>query len=141
MRVTERTNATRQPCRERRWCNACDLLARPRGHRVFCRCRPRLLRVRCNGRQHHAQAEDACSDSVLNSDLPQPWSYFIMADVTVYGFPISTFVNIVRLVLTHKEVAFDFHDLEPKMGSPSHLALHPFNRVPILDHAGFRIYE
>ena len=28
-----------------------------------------------------------------------------MADVTVYGFPISTFVNIVRLVLTHKNVA------------------------------------
>ncbi len=64
-----------------------------------------------------------------------------MADVTVYGFPISTFVNIVRLVLTHKEVAFDFHDLEPEMGSPTHLLLHPFNRVPILDHAGFRIYE
>ncbi len=64
-----------------------------------------------------------------------------MADVTVYGFPISTFVNIVRLVLTHKNVAFDFHDLEPEMGGPSHLSLHPFNRVPILDHAGFRIYE
>jgi glutathione S-transferase len=64
-----------------------------------------------------------------------------MTDVTVYGFPISTFVNIVRLVLTHKNVAFDFQDLEPVMGSPSHLALHPFNRVPILDHAGFRIYE
>lgn len=27
------------------------------------------------------------------------------------------------------------------MGSPAHLSLHPFNRVPILDHAGFRIYE
>jgi glutathione S-transferase len=64
-----------------------------------------------------------------------------MTVVTVYGFPISTFVNIIRLVLTHKNVAFDFHDLEPEMGSPSHLALHPFNRVPILDHAGFRIYE
>src|SRR5258705_8317552 len=64
-----------------------------------------------------------------------------MADVTVYGFPISAFVNIVRLVLTHKEVAFDFHDLEPEMGSPTHLSLHPFNWVPILDHAGFRIYE
>ena len=64
-----------------------------------------------------------------------------MTVVTVYGFPISTFVNIVRFVLTHKNVAFDFHDLESEMGSPSHLALHPFNRVPILDHAGFRIYE
>lgn len=64
-----------------------------------------------------------------------------MTDVTVYGFPISTFVNIIRLVLTHKNVVFDFHDLEPEMGGPTHLSLHPFNRVPILDHAGFRIYE
>jgi glutathione S-transferase len=64
-----------------------------------------------------------------------------MADVTVYGFPVSTYVNIVRLVLTHKGVAYDFHDLEPEMGGASHLALHPFNRVPILDHAGFRLYE
>jgi glutathione S-transferase len=64
-----------------------------------------------------------------------------MSDVTVYGFPISTYVNVVRLVLTHKGVPFDFHDLEPEMGEPSHLALHPFGRVPILDHAGFKLYE
>jgi len=64
-----------------------------------------------------------------------------MPDVTVYGFPISTFVNVVRLVLTHKGVAFEFHDLEPEMGKPSHLALHPFNRVPILKHGAFTLYE
>ena len=64
-----------------------------------------------------------------------------MADVTVYGFPISTYVNVVRLVLTHKGVPFEFHDLEGEMVGPRHLALHPFGRVPILDHAGFRIYE
>ena len=64
-----------------------------------------------------------------------------MADVTVYGFPVSTYVNVVRLVLTEKGVPFRFHDLETEMGGPSHLALHPFNRVPILEHDGFRIYE
>lgn len=64
-----------------------------------------------------------------------------MAAVTVYGFPISTYVNVVRLVLTHKGVPFTFHDLEPEMGTPAHLALHPFGRVPILDHDGFRVYE
>ena len=42
-----------------------------------------------------------------------------MADVTVYGFPISTYVNVVRLALTHKGVPFEFHDLEPEMGTPS----------------------
>jgi glutathione S-transferase len=64
-----------------------------------------------------------------------------MSELIVYGFPRSTFVNIVRLVLTHKEVPYTFHDLEPEMGKPSHLALHPFNRVPILQHGDFTVYE
>lgn len=64
-----------------------------------------------------------------------------MSDPIVYGFSRSTFVNIVRLVLTHKEVSYSFHDLEPEMGKPSHLALHPFNRVPILRHGDFTLYE
>jgi glutathione S-transferase len=73
------------------------------------------------------------------ADLDQGAS--AMADVTLYGFPVSTYVNIVRLVLTEKGVPFDFHDLEPDMGQARHLALHPFNRVPILEHDGFRLYE
>jgi glutathione S-transferase len=64
-----------------------------------------------------------------------------MSDPVVYGFPRSTFVNIVRLVLTHKDVPYSFHDLEPVMGKPEHLALHPFDRVPILRHGDFTIYE
>jgi glutathione S-transferase len=64
-----------------------------------------------------------------------------MSDLVVYGFPRSTFVNIVRMVLTHKDVAYKFHDLEAEMGKPSHLALHPFNRVPILRHGDFTLYE
>ena len=61
--------------------------------------------------------------------------------VTVYGFQVSTFVNIVRLVLIEKGVPFAFHDLEADMGKLAHLSLHPFNRVPILEHDGFRVYE
>ena len=64
-----------------------------------------------------------------------------MSDLIAYGFSRSTFVNIVRLVLTHKEVPYTFHDLELEMGKPSHLALHPFNRVPILRHGDFMVYE
>jgi glutathione S-transferase len=64
-----------------------------------------------------------------------------MADPIVFGFPRSTFVQIVRLVLTHKDVAYTFRDLEPEMGKPGHLALHPFNRVPILQHGDFVLYE
>ena len=64
-----------------------------------------------------------------------------MPDPIVYGFPRSTYVNIVRLVLVHKEVPYVFHDLEPVMGKPEHLTLHPFNRVPILQHGDFTVYE
>ena len=64
-----------------------------------------------------------------------------MTDPIVYGFPRSTFVNIVRLLLTHKGVRYAFHDLEAVMGKPEHLALHPFNRVPIFRHGDFTVYE
>lgn len=64
-----------------------------------------------------------------------------MSDPIVYGFPRSTFVNIVRLILTHKGVAYQIHDLEPVMGKLDHLTLHPFNRVPILEHDDLIVYE
>ena len=64
-----------------------------------------------------------------------------MSDLTLLGFPASSFVHIVRLMLTHKGVPYNFRDLEPDMGSPAHLALHPFDRVPILQHGDFTLYE
>ena len=33
-----------------------------------------------------------------------------MPDPIVFGFPRSTFVQIVRLVLTHKDVSYTFRD-------------------------------
>jgi glutathione S-transferase len=64
-----------------------------------------------------------------------------MPDVTLFGFSRSVYVKIAGLVLTHKEVPYAFHDLETEMGSPTHLALHPFDRVPILRHGDFTLYE
>src|SRR5213082_2769472 len=53
-----------------------------------------------------------------------------MTDVTVFGFPRSTFVKVVRLILT-----------ETEMYAPVHLARHPFGRVPVLQHGDFVLYE
>ena len=64
-----------------------------------------------------------------------------MPDVTLYGFPRSVYVQMAGIVLTHKEVPYAFHDLETEMNEPSHLALHPFERVPILRHGDFVVYE
>src|SRR5437764_15295972 len=64
-----------------------------------------------------------------------------MSDVTLFGFPRSVYVQMAGMVLTHKEVPYRFHDLEAEMNTESHLALHPFERVPILRHGDFTVYE
>lgn len=51
-----------------------------------------------------------------------------MPEPILFGFPHSTFVHIVRLILTHKGVAYAFRDLE-------------INRVPVLRHDDFTVYE
>ena len=64
-----------------------------------------------------------------------------MTEVTLFGFPRSVYVQMAGIVLTHKEVPYAFHDLETEMNAPSHIALHPFERVPILRHGEFTVYE
>jgi glutathione S-transferase len=64
-----------------------------------------------------------------------------MSDVTIFGFPRSTFVKVVRLILTEKGVDHRFHDTETEMYSAVHLARHPFGRVPVLQHGDFVLYE
>src|ERR1700747_3840814 len=64
-----------------------------------------------------------------------------MSEVTLYGFPRSVYVQMAGSVLTHHEVAYAFYDLETEMNTPAHLALHPFERVPILRHGDFTLYE
>lgn len=64
-----------------------------------------------------------------------------MSEVTLFGFPRSVYVQMAGIVLTHKEVPYTFHDLETEMNTAGHLALHPFERVPILRHGDFTLYE
>jgi glutathione S-transferase len=64
-----------------------------------------------------------------------------MSDVTLFGFPRSVYVQMAGIVLTHKEVPYTFQDLETEMNTSSHIDLHPFERVPILRHGDFTVYE
>ena len=64
-----------------------------------------------------------------------------MPDLTLFGFPRSVYVQMAGIVLTHKEVPYAFHDLEEEMNTPSHVAMHPFERVPVLRHGDFVVYE
>ena len=68
-----------------------------------------------------------------------------MSDITLWGFDGSTYVRTVKMLLAEKGVT-DFRQVplnvlegEPKL--PEHLERHPFGKVPVLDHDGFRILE
>ena len=65
-----------------------------------------------------------------------------MSGITVYGIPGSPFLRSVEIALKEKEVPYHLHVMSPAdMKSPEHLKLHPFGRIPIFDHDGFRVYE
>jgi glutathione S-transferase len=62
-----------------------------------------------------------------------------MSEFVVHSHPGSPFGRAVMATLEEKEAPFRLARLAPK--SPEHLALHPFGRIPIFDHDGFRLYE
>jgi glutathione S-transferase len=64
-----------------------------------------------------------------------------MTDVTLHGFHRSTYVSIAKLVLTAKGVPFTFRDTEADMRRSGGWTLHPFERVPVLTHGTFTLYE
>jgi len=64
--------------------------------------------------------------------------------LALYGASYSVYTRIARLVLIEKGVAFDLHEVDvfrPGGPPPEHLLRHPFGRIPVLDHDGFRLYE
>jgi glutathione S-transferase len=62
-----------------------------------------------------------------------------MTDVILYGLPFSTYVRTARLILAAKGVD---HRLQTvNFRSDDYLALHPFRRMPVLDHGTVRLYE
>lgn len=62
-----------------------------------------------------------------------------MATLTLYGPPPSSYVRTARMTCVEKGVS---HELAPvELGSDTHRALHPFCKVPVLDHGAVRLYE
>lgn len=59
--------------------------------------------------------------------------------LTLYGSPYSTFTWSARLALAEKGVAYTL--AAAKLGSPEYGALHPYRKMPVLDHDGFVVYE
>ena len=66
-------------------------------------------------------------------------------DMIIHGVPGSPYVRSALLGLEEKGIPYRLSALgvggaaAPR--SPEHLELHPFGRVPIMDHGEFRLYE
>lgn len=62
-----------------------------------------------------------------------------MADIVIYGPSASTYVRTARLACAEKGIA---HELTPvELGSEVHGRLHPFRRIPAMQHGLFVLYE
>ncbi len=62
-----------------------------------------------------------------------------MSEIKLYGPPQSSYVRTARWACAEKGVP---HELVPvQLGSAEHRRLHPWAKVPILEHGDVRIYE
>lgn len=63
--------------------------------------------------------------------------------VVLHGYQYSVYLRIVRLALAEKGVAYERVEVNPFAAEvpAAYLAMHPFRRVPVLEHDGFVLYE
>ncbi|MBX9828514.1 MAG: glutathione S-transferase family protein [Xanthobacteraceae bacterium] len=65
-----------------------------------------------------------------------------MTEFTLHGIPGSPYVRAVALTLEEKDADWTFAAIP--MGAhraPDYVAIHPFQKIPTLDHGDFRLYE
>ena len=65
-----------------------------------------------------------------------------MSEFIVYGVPGSPFMRSVCAAMEEKGEPYRIHAFGPgEMRGETHRKLHPFGRVPVIDHGDFRLYE
>lgn len=62
-----------------------------------------------------------------------------MSDITIYGFPQSTYVRTARMVAEEKGATYDLEDVDLK--SEAYRQLHPFAKMPAMRHGDLVLYE
>jgi glutathione S-transferase len=65
-----------------------------------------------------------------------------MSEFIVYGVPGSPFMRSVCAAMEEKGELYRIHAFGPgEMRGDTHRKLHPFGRIPVVDHGDFRLYE
>lgn len=60
----------------------------------------------------------------------------------VHSIPGSPFGRAVLMALEEKGAAYNFYPVAPgTLRTSEHLARHPFGKVPVIEHAGLRLFE
>ncbi len=65
-----------------------------------------------------------------------------MSELVVHGIPGSPFLRAVMALLEEKGAAYRFQAVAPGgQRSEAYRAMHPFTRVPVIQHGDFTLYE
>lgn len=65
-----------------------------------------------------------------------------MSDIIIHGVPGSPYLRATLLGCLEKGIPYRLQRMPMEaMRSAQHLALHPFARIPIIEHGGFTLYE
>ena len=65
-----------------------------------------------------------------------------MSELVIYGIPGSPFVRAVQIAAEEKGAPWRIHALQPgETKGETHLARHPWGRMPAVEHDGFGLYE
>ncbi|HEY0420872.1 MAG TPA: glutathione S-transferase family protein [Acetobacteraceae bacterium] len=67
-----------------------------------------------------------------------------MTPPVLFGAEYSVYSRIARLALIEKGAAHEMRNVDvfaPGGPDADHLSRHPFGRIPVLEHHGFRLYE
>ena len=65
-----------------------------------------------------------------------------MSEFVIHNMPGSPFGRAVLVALEEKGARYRLAPVAPAIArAPAYLALHPFGRVPVVEHGGFKLYE